>query len=258
MSITYEKDHVSVRSQGEIQSICRPLFGQLNLSYFHYCRAYQDGTTFILSNRNDWHDYFWNKKFEMRAPIPDQDLVFDNAKITLWRGGAVQDNVIDDARNLFNFDHPLNITIPQKDYFEMFAFGTHTGNDRIINQYLGSIQTLLHFTHYFRDKADALIREGDRSRKSVPLAQQARELTLLRTAKEEGYNVIGNNGIVNLSAREASIARCLCWGMNANAIASRYHRSTRTIESHINNLKTKLGIRKKSEMISLLMSQVFW
>lgn len=258
MAILFDKQHVSLRSVKDVADICQPLFQQVNLSYFHYARFYQDGTIFALYSRTDWHDYFWTHKFETRAPLPDNDLIIDRAKVTLWRSGAVQDNVIDAARNHFNLDHPLSITIPQKDHFESFSFGTHSGNDAIINQYFSHMQTLLHFTHQFRDQASHLIQEGEQTRVAVPQAQVARELKLLKHASKQGQTIRTPAGAVQLSPKETAIARSLCWGMQAKAIAERHHRSVRTIETHIEHIKHKLGVRRQSDVIALLVGQLLW
>lgn len=258
MAILFDKQHVSLRSVKDVAEICQPLFKQINLSYFHYARFYKDGTIFALYSRTDWHDYFWTQKFETRAPLPDNNLVIDRAKVTLWRGGAVQDHVIETARNDFNLDHPLSITIPQKDHFESFSFGTETGNDAIINQYFSQMQSLLHFTHRFRDQASHLIKEGSRTRVAVPQAQVARELKLLDRASEQGQLIDTPSGRVQLSPKETAIARSLCWGMHAKAIAERHQRSVRTIETHIERIKLKLGVRRQSDVVALLVGQLLW
>lgn len=258
MTKIFDKHHIGIRSQSDVLQICQPLFNQLNLNYFHYAHAYQDGTIFTLYSRTDWHDYFWDNDFQVSAVLPDNHLILDQAKVTLWRWGSIQQHVVDDARNLFNLDHPLSITIPQKDHFEMFAFGTDTGNDAIVNQYFSHFQTLMHFTNHFREKASHLIREGIATKRAIPKAQQAKELEWLPGASKQGMLISGNLGPVTLSPTEASVARCICWGMSSSSIATRYSRSARTIESHTNNIKRKLGVRKKQDIITTLMSQISW
>ncbi|MDF1653666.1 MAG: helix-turn-helix transcriptional regulator [Coxiellaceae bacterium] len=256
MSELFNKNHVAQWSQGQIVDICRPLFNRIDLSYFHYGRAYQDNSVFSLYSQIDAHEYFWDKGYRMHAPMADDNLIIGQPKISLWNGTDIDENILKDARNLFNFDHPLAITIPQQDYFEIYAFGTHTGNDAIINDYFRHIQDLLHFTNTFRDKAEKLIQEGERTRQLPAETQRVHELELLRQAKHLAFTVQVNGRLVHLSPKESDVARCLCWGMSAKSIASKYCRSVRTIETHIDNLKLKLGVRKKSDMISLLLAQM--
>ncbi|MDF1795907.1 MAG: helix-turn-helix transcriptional regulator [Coxiellaceae bacterium] len=258
MSELFDKNHVAQWSQGQVNEICRPLFDRINLSYFHYGRAYKDNTVFSLYTSIDAHEYFWKQGYRMHAPMADDNIILGQPKISLWSGTGMDNCILSDARNLFNADHPLAITIPQKDYYEIYAFGTHAGNDAIINDYFNHMHDLMQFTNVFRDKADHLITEGESTRQLPAEAQRVQELNILQQAKHLAFTVRVGGRLVRLSPRESDVARCLCWGMSARSIANKYSRSMRTIETHIENLKEKLGVRKKSEIISLMLAQLFW
>lgn len=249
----FDKNHVAIAGQGDIAEICRPLCTQLDFSYFHYAKFYRDGSFFALYNRTDWHDYFWDNEFQAHAPIPVKDeLTLGNASVCLWEG-AVQDEVIHDARQYFDIERPLSIVVPHEDHFECFAFAGHQGDGHIVNTYFNNMPLLMRFTRDFRDQAAGLIARGDANLANTVVERQAPELVLLDHIKQKGVQLTGQLGPVSITKKELQVAHYVSQGLSAAEISEKLHRSTRTVETHINNLKSKLGCRRRSELVSLLL-----
>ena len=122
--------HFVREAQADVAALCAPLFQKLDLNYFHYIRLYKDGSLTGLHNRMDWHDCFYENNFKTTVPLANQEIKFGQYQVCLWRG-SVLDQTLRAARNFTNLDHPINVTVAHKDYFEGFAFGTHAGNDTI-------------------------------------------------------------------------------------------------------------------------------
>lgn len=252
----FDKQHVAIANQSDIAEICRPLSNQLDLSYFHYAKFYRDGSFLALYSRTDWHDYFWDHGFQAHAPIPVKaDLSLGNATVCLWQG-AVQDEVIYDARHHFDIESPLSIAIPHEDHFECFAFAGHQGDGHIINTYFNNMPLLMRFTREFRDQASGLIAQGDANLAKAPVERHAPELVLLDTIKQKGMVLEGQCGPVTVTKKELQVAHYVSQGLSAVEISDKLSRSSRTVESHINNLKTKLGCRRRSELVPLLLKNL--
>lgn len=62
-------------------------------------------------------------------------------------------------------------------------------------------------------------------------------------------NDIGMTGFSKLSKREMDVAKQMIQGYSANEIALQLSLSKRTVESYIENLKTKLACYSKAELI---------
>jgi DNA-binding CsgD family transcriptional regulator len=74
--------------------------------------------------------------------------------------------------------------------------------------------------------------------------------TALRALGTEGRKaVVAQMGPAALTRREREIARLAANGLTAAAIASRLSISERTVETHLANVYTKLGVRSKMELI---------
>lgn len=240
-----------VRSvQADVNQICEPLFNKLDLNYFHYAIFYKDGSLGALYNRIDWHDCYYKNNFRTHVPLPKQQIQFGKYNLCLWQG-TLPDEITSAARNTCNFDHPVGISVAHKDYFESFAFGTYQGNNGIINTYFNHIETLINFTKNFKTQAAGLIKKTVEHKVLLPEAFQAKQLNLLDTLSA-GMNIKNGRQEVHVTLKEIEILRMLCRGLTLKEIANSLNRSTRTIETHLNNIKNKFGIYKKSHLISLM------
>lgn len=248
-STPFGPKHFARNAQTAVHQICEPLFKKLGLNYFHYGIFYKDGSLVALYNRMDWSDHFHSQQFRTQVPLANKEIQLGKYNLCLWQG-TVNNQVVSDARNIFNFDHPLGINIAHNDYFESFAFGTHQGNDSIINTYFSNIETLFNFTTYFKEKAQAIIQKAAAEKFTLPKASQAAELKLLETLSSNLTIKNKNGWPVSITQKEAEILPLLSRGLTIREIAILLQRSPRTIEMHINNLKYKLACDKKSQLIA--------
>lgn len=53
-----------------------------------------------------------------------------------------------------------------------------------------------------------------------------------------------------LTKKEIEVLQMLCRGYTMKEIADNFHRSPRTIETHINHLKLKLACYRKSQLVA--------
>ena len=249
-TFTFSPQHIVRNVQNDIHQICEPLFKQLNLNYFHYAKFYGNGSLAVLYNRMDWPDHFHSQNYRTEVPLPThQPLQIGKYNFCLWRG-TLDENLVSDARNTCNLDHPLGITIAHKDHYESFVFGTHQGNDEIINTYFNNIDSLTQFTAYFKDKAADLIKRVDQEKFVLPKNLQAKQLQILDKLPST-IEFLGKSGPINLTPREVDVLKAVCCGLTAKEIAAQFERSTRTIEEHLVNLKRKLGINSRSQLVEI-------
>lgn len=248
----FDAKHFTRVVQSDINQICSPIFKKMDLNYFHYLRMYKDGSLLALHNRMDWNDYFYENNFKTQVPLPEEQII-KYGKYNL----CLCDNILSDklaiARTACNFDHPLAISVAHKDYFEVFAFATHHGNNSVLNSYLNQIESIINFTNEFKDKADNLIKKAENHRAILPQDIHADELKILDNLSEAQI-VLGNHGPVKLTFREIETLSLLVKGLTGKEIAAKFCRSIRTVESYINNLKDKFGCNRKSQLVQLALA----
>jgi LuxR family quorum-sensing system transcriptional regulator SolR len=242
--------HFAREAQVGVSAICAPLFKKLNLTYFHYFNVQKNGTAFALYSRMDWCDYFYNNTFKPTIPLSKQQIQLEKHNICLWEG-TLSEQLVSDARNLFNLEHPIGISAAYENHFESFCFGTHQGNDGIINSYLNNIDLLINFTNSFKDKAAELIKKSEENRYCLPESFKPPQLKLLNNLSHATPLIDCSYGPINVTKKEVEILRMLSRGLNIKEIAYSLNRSARTIDMHVSNLKFKLGCHRKSQLISI-------
>ncbi len=249
MTLEYNEKHVVRLSQSKILDICRPLFKQLGLNYFHFLRAYKDGSAFALYSRMDWHDYFWQHEFRPVIPLQQQQqqsLKLDSRYISLWEG-VVQDRILHAAQTHFDLHKPIAINNINAEYMDSFAFAGSTSNLSLVNNYFANLDVLVRFTNEFYVKAEDLIAAADANKNILQPCVSPVEINLLSNLSPN-LNLLGFNGNVMLTFKEFESLQLLLAGLSAKEISIYLNRSVRTIESHLISIKNKLGCNKKSEI----------
>ncbi len=70
------------------------------------------------------------------------------------------------------------------------------------------------------------------------------------------HGAVGESrGIGGLSKRESAIARLVADGASNKSIATRFHVNLRTVEKHLSSVYSKLGLRNRTQLVSLMMRQ---
>ncbi|TDD80100.1 helix-turn-helix transcriptional regulator [Actinomadura darangshiensis] len=88
---------------------------------------------------------------------------------------------------------------------------------------------------------------------AVPWAAQARaELRAAGSGADEARGAGGAGGVGKLTAQQANIARMAAEGATNREIAARLLLSPRTIDHHLRNVFTRLGIRSRVELARLI------
>lgn len=97
------------------------------------------------------------------------------------------------------------------------------------------------------DRAAQVLRDADRIPESEEV--EARRSRLVGTLSEGQYDTRrGGHTIVELTKREAQVARLASSGLSNQQIADDLVLSVRTVESHLHRLMRKLGVERRTEL----------
>jgi DNA-binding CsgD family transcriptional regulator len=243
----------------DIITLCQPLF-KLGVSSYHYIRTYADGSEFRLGNRGDWMEHYYSQGLYKESIFEKTPRYYQPGAV-LWSTLVSHSQVLDSAKNDFNIDHGMTILNKEYDYCEKIFFGSASNNPGVINLYLNDMDLLLNFNRYFKERASPLINEAKLHRLYLPCNEQLNALqqqdldTVNRKAvgdvKKELKVALPHNP---LSSREQQIADLLIQGYTAAQIAEKFFLSRRTIEAHTANMKEKLQVCNKAQLLRALLS----
>jgi DNA-binding CsgD family transcriptional regulator len=245
-----ESNHISLTSATDIEEIITPL-KKYGIIFFMYVRSYTDGSRIRLSTHphhlkawyeNKWyrdgnidaHPKLYADQFALHSTLPNQNPI-------QW----VQEH--------FAIAHGIYLIRPNDGFTEFFNFASTPENHNIINFYLNNIDFLKKFSDFFKDKAQAIIKQSEQYKIITPFHDiaikpcQSVDLTQIELAAKK----------IKITSRQSECINLLLKGATAKEIAKRLKLSNRTIESYIDNLKTKFHAHNKTDLIIRLLDANF-
>ncbi len=256
--------HYSRKIAGDVGEICEPLRGY-GITFFLYARLFNDGTLLHLTQNWDALHYHYKKQHLISPPISNQSLgnKFFFLPSVIDHEGFNKAN--SDWRNLFNIDIPIYFIEHYHQYMELIIYSSTSNNHEILNFYLNNIDILEKFKFYFRDKANKLIAKSNKNKIQLPKEMYSNlgninvstesvivKRKFLKHLEVKNYILPGKHQDISLSSRELDVIKELANGCTLKETGKTLDLSPRTVETHLNNLKSKLKLQRKTEIIKLI------
>jgi LuxR family transcriptional regulator, quorum-sensing system regulator SolR len=232
------KNHLMQTSSPAVAAIMLPQLSKHGIKVFHFNRHYEDGSFIRLSTDPKWNEHYFAKGYiNKRKKVPVEYLV-NPINYFVWLTKDWPEMLTDAA---VNFDIANGISIVEKcdGYIDNFCFGSTVNNTSIVNFYMNNLDLLQRCGFDFRDKASALLTTFEKDKIIIPEMKTA--------AVHSNCSNIETPGL-NLTTRERDCAVQLMMGKRIKEIARQLNLSPRTVESYVNNMKTKLDCRDKMEL----------
>jgi len=259
-------EHHSIITANEVNNICKSFFDSTGTNTFLYAKIYDDDRCFGLISNKNWQSHHFNKQYPITPTIPKN--ILSNEFFYLITPNIIPNNfyqAINDFRNLLNMDYPLLMIERKVGYYELYMFCTYLNNESIINFYLNSMGLFENFKLYFKDKASKLIQAASKNIIPIPVKMRSpikginfknemKSNDTLRLNQEiKRYQLPDEFNKKYLTKMEFICLAYTSQGYTIKEIGKILHRSERTIESHINHLKTKLNCSKKSSLTQIFL-----
>ena len=238
------KKHVLFTGAADVRDFCRPL-AHLSIDGFIFMRRFADGRFVDLSNQLAWSEEFLVRYLEGQI---DFDCAADHMLIqpgvSLWSHNP--DNIIwQEGRRDWGFHSGISIAKEGPYWTDIFCFYSRERPETMDKQYLASFLQLEKFSFRFLENCHDLVSAGE----SKPL--QTPE-TYLTPPQQETPSVFPEEALIEpLTGRERECIYYAVKGNTAQQVAVLLHLSRRTVESHLQNAKDKLGVGRLSEVVRL-------
>lgn len=266
MTVTPDKQKLFLDYCSEVESICRPLFDYLPITFFRYVISFKDNTKIVLSS-----DYQWLQAYFDQAFYKDELANFvkhpDGSKgISVHSSLCGSDHVIcnfwEKFSSTLNYDEVLAWYSKYANFLEFYNFGFSKNNHHGSNIFLNNPNLMKNFMIYFKDKGQDLINEALANRFTQPPLPQSdfRDNWLLglkpentdaflQTIKPERIFLDGESQDIFLTPIESQCLKLILEGNKYKAISDIMARSPRTIESYAAKIKEKFGVRTKTDLL---------
>ncbi len=209
------------------------------------------------------HKYFNN----VRKPDPHfiQNLnstANQEVSFLLW---LTKDVILPPIRSLhheYDIWHGFNITYRKKEYCELFCFAFSKNSDDKSQFFLQNSPLLTKFCDYFRVKAIDLIDDCNKSKLALYadkfdlyyMEEMNRDINqfLKKINNENSLYLTNKKGdLVHLTPRELDCISIFMKNRTMKEIGKILDLSPRTVENHIGNIKQKLEVNYKSQLIDI-------
>jgi DNA-binding CsgD family transcriptional regulator len=264
------KKHPSFCHAQDIADICKPL-DLLNISYFAHVNIDSNKQFSALSSNPQFGEHYlknhyYNSDIHMAEKNLGKYVIWDSVNL----GGKSQ-KMHTEASD-FGIKHTF--TIIQKNIngsSDFYHFASNISNHSINQMYLSRLDLLKVFILQFKEKINKekhLL--SAYSLKIVPyenlahysLEENEVKAELITQFHEKKNQIVDNPFLFNfqfnnLSPREQTCLYYYIHGKSPREISSILFLSKRTIEQHMENIKIKLNVLTKSELIEKVLTQIY-
>lgn len=245
--------HFSLESTQSVNEICSSILQQIGITYFNYLKVYhKDSSRELLTNNAEWIDHFYKTGLYNSVATIDVEHLLPKGYF-LWSELDSNDPIYNQGRELFNIDNGISFIVKRKDVTCLYIFGSTRENYKINNFYIKNIDLLKRFILYFNDKGSTLLKNAAKNKIYLPekqiitpkilnnmeVTQSEREIFYEKTNIEKFYLLTEADDLY-LTKKQAECAAYLIEGATAKQCAKALNISYRTVESYINDIKTKL------------------
>jgi DNA-binding CsgD family transcriptional regulator len=240
-----------------VSRLSRPLHVNFGIDTFSYMKIYNNKILYISDDMELVEFYIKNKLYNLTFYQTHISKIGNQEKyLVLW----------DDLRSVFfsksNIGLKNGVSIYKKynNYVEMWNFLSNNKDQAMYETYINNIPYFERFIIYFKNRANEildtsnarlfLLRDSHLILDTNPsIAENHRHNFLLMTILSKIKT--STKGEVVISKRELQCLYLLSLGKSVKEIANAFHLSSRTVEYHINKLKSKLNCQYQSELLRI-------
>ncbi len=239
----------------EISKICSPLT-KFEITYFSHVCVDAEKKFSVICNNPDFIDLYFKKEY-YNVDLHTADIEVFGSYV-LWdhipRFGKTSSMGADAAE--LGILHTFTMVEKNKEGCHFFHFSTHI-DDMLMNQlYLSNVELLKMFNKYFVNEVLKTKNLSKAYQLKTQINQSANgyeaNTNLLSKEKRSEFLTnfqLGSEFISNLTKREIDCLQLLVKGKAAREIGEILNLSKRTVEFYLANIKSKLFVSSKSDLI---------
>jgi len=244
----------------DLQQICQPL-QKLDITYFSHVRINNKNEFAAICNNPDFMAHYVKKKYYNADIHMASSDIFSHFVIwdTIERCGKSKKMGIEALE--FGIDHTFTIIESNKRGNDYYHFSTHIADKSFNQVYLRNFDLLQLFIRYFKDKigeTKQLAKAYDITytidEHAVGYETKNAEVISQQRLKRKGFLECIGMIDIRLSSRENQCLYLTIRGKTAKQIAKILGISNRTVEEYLMNVKNKMGVASKAEVIEKIIT----
>ncbi len=255
----------------KLQPFLEPLSQKFGIQTFGYRKFYPDGMSVGLST-NHVLNALTIEKFNHNI-IPSYEtevsLVLNNERSHFFRIGKPDKNNAFFS-TLYDLDVWNTLSYYRKSgkCVEGFYYAATRSNEAIIEEYINNAQVFEMFSFYFKDKINSIIRPADlepvKTETISPLIFENKHMAVSKDTLDiknfisnipvQKFFLSSNGQDYCLSIQEFKCLSLLSRGKTSKEVGVQLNISSRTVEGYIENIKSKIDVSSRSQLIDLFIA----
>lgn len=240
-----------------VLAICK-ILEELHIGTFTFLERFSNGEIVYFSNSKAWLLDYFTKNLGSSSPFDCDNSLYQELEYIIWPEDSTLE-VYKYGRDHHDSDHGITIIKQHPDSTRYFFFSTSRNFPQIRATYAKHLDALKRFAAFFEQEAAAQIEyahmliEKPRKKKITPPPNHTLKNFYAKTVINTNSLILQGvqNTFVKLSSQEWRCLSLLTEHLTTPEIAEKLTVSTRTIETHLNNLKNKLGCHRKTELLEI-------
>lgn len=255
-----EKSIKSLKSMAsKLQDSCGVL-QEFGITSLGYSRFYTD-KCIRISNNTEWMEYYlkndiiYNNKDRYLGEI---NSVIEKRIYLVLRNQDTNSSEIKTIMSNHGMGNVCSLYLKNNDnYIEMFGFATDMDSENLTSFYINNIDILLKYTFFFKERMMEII-NSKLAELFIPFDSPIHCPTKApRDLRSELNDKLILKKIyltedISISPKEYECLGYLSQGNTYKGIANIMRISSRTVETHLNNIKRKVGYNYKADILKLL------
>ncbi len=240
-----------------LNELAGDLIRDMDLGNFCYHRIYKDGSEIMLSNTPKWTEHWYKNKYLLSSVIKDWGLTrFEHF---VAPANSEQPTFVLELKEICNINQGVGLRFINENYCDFFGLNVADQNGIAINSLLNNLDFLKNFCSSLSKTLELTFKKCEVNR-IIPFVKPDIDLSFFLEKKREIGSLLTQTPLLNLSLfsnRETDCIKKLLLGKTMREAAEELFVSPRTVETHMENIKNKLGCNKKSEVITFLFKNGF-
>lgn len=243
---------ISLQNNKAISNQLDPISSYLGASQFYYFKIKKDNSFTLLSSSPFWCEHYCSEKLHLVDPYFCHYTNYEKGIIILKdeeSNCSSLRKIIDPVKKQLNFI--LMMVSKNSDSVEVNGF--HFNNPSDLSLVITELSLLSYFAEEFKKSNSPLYSKLEDYQFKLPdliganFYKDPKKRTELLSKRKKALKALGIE--LTLSQREIDVLRLFLMGYSARKIALEIYLSKRTIEHHIERIKSKLNCLTKAELM---------
>jgi DNA-binding CsgD family transcriptional regulator len=251
---SFVKDRIYTTS-AIAKEIASPLFKRYGLNFFMCVRFFKDKSTYVVMTNPLWGDVALRNKILLNPPLLPKSFK-TLSFFSLWQNAVP--HWIEHEMNQCGVYQPISYFHITERFCDFYTFGMDRKNKLGINAYLNELDALKSFCSSFNKEAKKIIQVAEDYKfippyPSIPLNETFLKKVMYQA--KDSADIFSLKRIASLkfnkklSKQELNCLEIISYGKTAKECARILELSPKTVENYIYNMKTKLAVHRKSQLI---------